>query len=506
MSRLIDRYTAEYSSEWLAGRLEAEYGRRKLKTALRGMGKYDKKIWDSRVFMLSELILSVLMGEDSPFRVPDEGESVYFFNGRYYSEVSKPRNFIQTLIELSLERLEVGFGYHSKVSEPIAKKVLDRLENTSRYVFRPTKRYVVFTNGVFDVKEGALRGFSPKYETEIVLDIPYVSPKQHYVDCEKKYGHSDNPCRLWETFIKQAMPNEQVRLAWQCFCGAMLLDRDKYKIEYMAVIYGPGANGKSVLVDAVKNVFGSKYITGFTPSELVGTGLQHQFNRTAVSRKLMNCTGDLDKADFSGGNFKRIVSNDADMQGRAPHSKEFIKVEFPLMVCCTNVFPDTSDDSEGYHRRLLPLASTTKVWTASERDPMLTHKLSTEDARIYIFSWIFEGCRRVMRENGVIPIGEDVMTAIKAVKANSNSMRRWWKDYSPYRLAEEGESGDWVPARELRLSYEHYCREYGELVCEDWRRVGLMLTSLGLTEQSGQKRKQNGCVMYHLVRRTDDER
>ena len=51
----------------------------------------------------------------------------------------------------------------------------------------------------------------------------------------------------WITFLSEVLPDEKDQELLQMFLGATLMSRREAKIETMLVLYGSGANGKSVV-------------------------------------------------------------------------------------------------------------------------------------------------------------------------------------------------------------------------------------------------------------------
>lgn len=466
---------------------------------------YDKKYWDSRENVLRQLFENVVCGESGRRILSgDEGAVLYAYNGCFFDAIGSPLTFLKELFKGVLRELNVGYRYQSKVADLSAKDCYSRLTCSDEFLFKPSRRYIAFTNGIFDLKDSKLKKFDSKYAPGIVLDIPYSDPKTHYADCAKRYGIGENPCKRFDSFIKEVLPHSQIREAFQSFCGMMLVNRDELKVEYMACVYGPGSNGKSVLADVIKGVLGERYCSNFTPKQLFNEGNASDFRMNELSGKLINIVGDLDKSDFSGGDFKRFISGEK-IKARGVYGKVFREIQPPIMLCCANEFPDSADDSYGHHRRLLPLASTTKIWTEEDKDPFLTAKLTTQDARIYVFSWIYEGYKRVMRNEGRILLGEDVLAAQAFLRDRANSMRRWWNDESPYCKPQKDEKGEWKRLKELHEEYKAYCGQCGDKHVFRDVELSKMLMSLGMTEDKGLKRRINGTWQFLVARKEINE-
>ncbi len=445
----------QYLTAFLAGEMRKSYP--KFDVGL-GYGAKDSRPNKGKVAHLCELIENSVFGKRVAY--VDADGCAYAYNGEYYESVGKGISFFSELVKRTLTALKVGKVYRMFASRMIADSCMSGLMNSEEYQYKPDRRYITFTNGVFDTEQGKLKAFDMRYVTDIVLDIEYTDLKTLYKTCADKFGISreDNPCKLWEWKIEEIIPNKDMREAFQMFCGTLLVKRDQLKVEYLCYLVGSGSNGKSVAASAIAGVFGERYFARFTPWQLFKAS-DAAFNMAALQGKIGNFMDDLESKDFSGGDMKRFISGEK-FQARRLY-KDPILVQAPIMLCCTNSIPESSDDSWGHHRRQLPIYTTKKQWTEADKDPYLTRKLTTPEARQRIFLWIYEGYKKIMRNKGNIVLGDEVVKAQKALQADSNSARRWWRD-SPYCIPIDEKNGVWMPLKELMIEYHSYCDEMFE--------------------------------------------
>jgi P4 family phage/plasmid primase-like protien len=369
---------------------------------------------------------------------------LHVFNGKYYEKVTK-KTFLQEIIKKAMEKMDIGLVYQKLSNKFIANECLSGMENDPEAVFKPNRRYIVFDNGVLDLKEHKLKDFSIKYQTDIVLDFDY---------------DPDYSMQLWNEKVVEIIPSEEMRLAFQMFCGALLVNRDEIKIEYMCFLLGPGSNGKSIIAKAISNVFGSELFTKFSPKQLFKNS-DAMYNLAELDGKLANFTDDLKNEDFSGGDFKSFVSGE-EFQARHPYGTCVFKVKAPMMLCCANEMPPTTDDSWGHHRRILPIYSTRHQFGDKDKDPMLSYKLSTVEARKAIFNWILQGYNELLTNDGNIKLGQEVIDAQRELRDDSNSARRWLRDFYYIKVEPTGkEDQRWKSLAQWREEYEKYCNENG---------------------------------------------
>jgi P4 family phage/plasmid primase-like protien len=395
-----------------------------------------------------------------------KGGRLYVYNGKGFEGVNN--EVIKECSKAVIKRLALGNVYVVKTPQKIQKECMDGIFTNGDYEFKPDRKYIVFDNCVLKLgqsvdEEDELLEHSQHYMTDIVMDFDYV----------RGYRFP-----LWEQKLKEIIPKREMREAFQLFCGAILANRDNFKIEYVCFLLGCGGNGKSVLVHAIANVFGRELFSCFSPHQLFKSQ-QAMYHLAALDGKLANLCDDVSNESFANGDFKRFVSGDS-MQARHPYGKDIFYVQAPMMLCCANEMPASGDDTEGYHRRVLPIYSTEHSCPEEERDPNLTAKLSTPEARMGIFNWILEGYNKVRMNNGKILLGDEVKQAQKDLKEDNNSVRRWIRDRKYIRVEEEGgeAKGKTVGFLEMYNDYLAYCEENKEFTPQKVRSVGTTLKAI----------------------------
>lgn len=374
----------------------------------------------------------------------DEGGILYIFNGHHFERITNEET-LKYLIKLTMEKSNVGCVYQYNSSKKIADECLMTIKQEKECQFNPERRYAIFNNLVLDVETGKMTKPNVKYITDMVFDFDY--------DPDKRFP-------FWEQFVEKTIPDVEMRKAFQQFCGAFFVNRDKVKIEYICILVGSGQNGKSVLAEAIVGMFGKSLVTKYSPDQLFKSS-QREYFLADVHGKLANYCDDISNKDFSGGDFKLFTSG-AEFQGRHPYGTPFTVTKVPLMLCCANAIPPTTDDTDGYYRRLLPIMCPNQV-ADKDKDPLLKEKLSTPEARVGIFNWLLDGYRELIANNGKIEIGGSIKDIKDNIKAEANSARRWIREMGYVVIsAEDAEPSNWKTFADWIKQYKDYCMTYGE--------------------------------------------
>lgn len=450
---------------WLCPAMEDEYkrlyGSQRDGGKLRSWrGRYDKMAYQFRADHLRTVARRLLCNDKTKRILSDETKGViYAFNNVCFVRIEDGLCFLKELLKRAFVELDLGEKYDDEYpSKLIAASCLDTLTSSDKYIYRPNRRYVAFQNLVYDIEKR--KAVKPNAEQcpAIVLDLEYKDKDELYRECAETYGIRSNPCRLWDEKIVEIIPNKDARSVFQQWCGALIADKNQFKLEYCLFLLGSGANGKSVVSNTIASVFGKEYFSCFSFRQLFKDS-DRNVNIAALRGKVANFIDDVEGKELSGGDFKRFASG-GEFQGRVPYERKPVKVIAPPLLCCTNTMPDTDDDSYGGQRRRLVVHTTTRAFTGEDRDTSLTYKLTRPEALVYIFHWIVEGYRVFAKNKGDIVLGEDMKKSQELIMAGSNSMRRWWAE-NEYEAVKEYDKEYWRSLAELYEGYKAFAEAEG---------------------------------------------
>lgn len=439
-----------------------------LSAEINGLGTGDSKVDKLKEAEMCDSFDSYICGrpddEGCDFFKVAEGDVLYVFNGKWYEKIDDVR--MRYIVKEVMRKVGIGIVYIRNSADKVAKECTESLLSCDWCRFEPDRRYVVFKNCVLDTETWRVYEHDIKYKTDIVLDFCYET------------GASSG---LWDKVITQTIPDKGMRGAFQQFCGGFLADRRRFKIEYLCMLIGSGRNGKSVVTDAIANVFGSGLVSSYSPEQLFGASSHCLYNLADINGKLGNICDDLKNKDLSGGDFKQFISGHP-FQARHIYGRPFVVSKIPLMICCMNEIPPTTDDTMGHYRRLLPILCPNQV-AEKDIDYELPSKLSADAEKAAIFNWVLSGYKSLVENKGRIDVSETIKTIREDIKADANSARRWIKEmrFAPVTPADKMDP-NWKPLKELMNEYLQYCKDYAESP-KGPKAVGQILKDLGFKSE-----------------------
>ena len=307
----------------------------------------------------------------------------YLFTGKIYEVVEE--DVLNHCYELLLE--------HYMLAPMISKNSIRKecFLDVIRLLNPLVPRYdvVAFNNGVLMMND-------PKH--------PKLVPFHPDLHCTYYHPYDYNPaakCDRWKTFLYEVLPDKTQRTILQMFLGLGLTQRgdvfarkdetEMSKIEICLMLVGSGANGKSVIFEVARAIFGKENISSMDYEQLTADGDEGMRGRFPIRNAVFNWSSDSDPKKFgkkNTGMFKRIVSGEP-----VPYRKLGRDVmttgSLPYLIFALNALPNYDDTSLGFIRRLQYIAFNVTI-PKERQDPMLASKLIKSELP-GIFNWILRG-------------------------------------------------------------------------------------------------------------------
>ncbi|MBF0898465.1 MAG: hypothetical protein HXK58_09345, partial [Campylobacter concisus] len=228
-------------------------------------------------------------------------------------------------------------------------------------------------------------------------------------------------CPKWNKFLRDIMSDEDDMKTLMEFIGYCFLP--SHEFESFLFLYGKsGANGKSVILDTIRNFFGEDNVSSLQLQQFEG----HQL--CALTNKLLNIGSEIDKNGTDKGqlaNLKAIVSTkDAitiNPKNEEPYS--LLPNEKPKLAFAGNEKPKSGIDN-GVFRRMLLI-----VFDKEVKDGQKIRGLSDRfnDELAGIFNMALAGLKRLIKQNKFTR-SKRMQTELEEYKDSVNPLRTFVKD------------------------------------------------------------------------------
>lgn len=401
--------------------------------SIRGRGEHDKSINKLTEAHIARAFSHAVTG--SEFRY---GSNWYmWFNGKKYILLDEAQ--IKGALYDALIDLNVGDVY---VVNSINKIIESGLTALARRPYNPNKGLISFRNGVLNLDTMEMTSPADEsFETPTYIDFDYDPNAQ---------------CPRFRTFLSEVLPDAATQRVLQEFCGALFVDRKKYKIEKVLYLLGEGQNGKGVFLECVQHVVGRENVSSYSMYD-VCTSPRRDNNIAGVNGKIVNICTDMSKADISGGEFKKFVSGEP-MVGKLLFKDTFTVYDIPLAMAALNDVPKTTDHSFGHIRRHLVIPFDRRI-PEEQRDPMLAAKLKEEATGI--LNWMFQGRARFLANSAKFSSSGVIEYTARRLKSEQDvilafmSSKQYLMHDMPFTERFE------ISNEDLYQEYAEYCRRNG---------------------------------------------
>lgn len=368
------------------------------------------------------------------------GGKIHHFGGKTYVPLDRYA-FQGALFNICSKRINVPDADLVRMS--------DIYQDCNNVVFsrplRISQNVMIFRNGVLDVeKDRFYKTFDKRFVQLWSVDYDYVKGVQPY---------------LWRKFLDQVLPDPYWQRSLQMFLGATFVDRSKVKIEHIVILLGKGANGKSVIQQAVCGVLGDEYVSTMEVGRLCSRGMDGDMAVAEINGKRLNYCTEMEETDFykKSARLKAIVSGEA-VTARQLYGTPFKAMNIPLLMANANRLPFFNSRDDAMLRRIYVIPFNVVI-PDEEQDKELGDKLAVEYPAI--LNWILEG-RRMFVENGYrLPRDTSIGKYLQDEQNEFNSVMRFMSTHR-YLATQEGTSIEpvvWRTASDLYGEYYRWCKQ-----------------------------------------------
>lgn len=362
--------------------------------------------------------------------------------------------------------------------------------SASLKIFDQHHHLLAVGNGVVDLEKGTLLPYSE--ETRELYLMKHIDTNYR--------PEATNP--RWARFLTEIfpaapdMPAYMRRLVGYGITG--------YTAEQsFAVLFGTGANGKSVLTETLSTVFeGITTTTSFSTFESKPSGgIPNDVAALNGARLVMTSEGEQGR-QMDEAVIKRVTGQDA-------ISARFMRREFfefrPtfLILMASNYKPNFRGQDEGLWRRV-KLISFARYFAKHERDPYLVQKFTGQrvpanawhssddlgDGAEGILAWAAEGAREWFRVGLQDP--PSVTSATEEYRETSDALAGF---YSEHLVKEERAK---IKGKDVWELYQLWCQDEALERREQWKRSTFWSA---LEERGARKSLPSGVVTFTGIRR-----
>lgn len=412
---------------------------------LAGLGEDDKIRRKLYVVISIEQIIDTAIANNWGLCTKDG--FIYVFNGKYWQVVNAEdfKPFLaDAAIKMGVPVLEAK--YH-QFKEELYKQFL----SASNLPTPETKKNVLINllNGTFEITTDKQELREQRREDFIKYQLPF------------EYN-PDARCPVFDKYLNRVLPDKDCRKVLAEYMGYIFINT--LKLEKALILYGSGANGKSVFFEIVNAILGDENICSYSLQNLTK---YDSYQRAELSNKLLNYASEIN-GKLETSIFKQLVSGEP-VEARQIYGKPFTMREYGKLMFNCNELPKEVEQTNAFFRRFLIIPFNQTI-PESEQDPELAKKIIASELS-GVFNWLLDGLRRLLSQKKFTQ-SEIVRNQIEAYRRESDSVAMFMEEegYTP-------SVGGYILLKTLYSTYRLFCYENGYCPCS----IGHMSNRLAKT-------------------------
>lgn len=252
-----------------------------------------------------------------------------------------------------------------------------------------------------------------------------------------------------------------------------------YPIQKAFMLVGEGGNGKSTLINVLKQFLGETNVCSVSLQEME----ENHFAAANLFGKLANLYADLPpQALASTGKIKMLTGGDHITVERK-FGDFFEYVNYAKMIFSTNKLPMSYDDSDAFYRRWIIINFPNKFSEVNGKG--LMESLTTEDELSGLFNIAIVGIKRLL-DNGKFSGQKSIDVIREQYVRLSDSVQAFVMDCL------EISSDKWIEKKELYKVYGAYCKNNNIPISSEKRffsRIGFSIRIEDCRVQDSNRRK-----------------
>jgi putative DNA primase/helicase len=391
--------------------------------------------YDLHVIVVDEFLATA---KNNKFALCIYNGIVYVYNGEYWKYL--PGEVMKHV--LGKAAIKLGIPYNDAMHYNFKEALLKQFYS-SAFLPHPKRKNdevrIALENGTFLISQNEQRlcGFDHAdfitHQLKFAYDPGAVAPK-------------------FQTFLDEVLPDRDAQRVLSQYIGYVLIPNNVLSLEKALVLFGSGANGKSVVFSIISALLGSENVSNYSLESLTDA---NGYYRAKLSLVLLNYSSEI-SSRMDTTFFKQLVSGEP-IQARLPYKEPFTISDYARLMFNTNVLPRDVEQNEAFFRRFMIIPFNTTI-PEDKRDPDLAKKIIASELP-GIFNWVLDGLRSLL-ETRKFAFSKTIADMVSEYKKKSDTVHMFIEDEN-YTVDFNGK----LFVKGVYESYSNYCRLYGFKSC-----------------------------------------
>lgn len=360
------------------------------------------KVNDKHLIVLSvENVLKV--AQNNHWGLCKNHDFIYLFNGTYWDELDK--NSFQKFLGEAAEKMGVPkfSAQYYLFRDSLYKQFLGTAYLPTPETDKDTV-LINLQNGTFEINEKGTQ-LRPFNSSDF---ITYQLPFEYETEAKAP---------LFQNYLDEVLPDKERQKVLAEYLGFVFIKHgsNRLKEEKALILYGTGANGKSVFFEIVSAVLGTENTSNYSLQSLTN---ENGYFRAKLANKLVNYGSEIN-GKLESSLFKQLVSGEP-VEARLPYGQPFILKQYAKLIFNSNELPKDVEHTNAYFRRFLIIPF--DVTIPPEKQDKTLHVKIIEKELSGVFNWVLDGLNRLLEQKRFTHC-EAIKHAVEQYKIESDSVK-----------------------------------------------------------------------------------
>jgi putative DNA primase/helicase len=422
---------------------QAEKLREQLKKATPGSEQskdIQRQVDRLKVNLKHHLVLSVenalKIAEKNRWGLCKNHEFIYLYNGTFWDEIDKET--FQKFLGEAAEKMGVAkfSARYYQFREQLFKQFL-----ATAYLPTPESNkdtvLINLQNGTFEINSQGTKLRPFDRSDFITYQLPFAYDPR-------------STAPLFEAYLDRVLPDKERQRVLAEYLGYVFIKHgsNALKEEKALILYGTGANGKSVFFEIVNALLGGNNVSSYSLQSLTN---DNGYFRAKLANKLVNYASEIN-GKLETSIFKQMVSGEP-VEARLPYGQPFILKQYAKLIFNVNELPKDVEHTTAYFRRFLIIPFDVTI-PPEEQDKNLHTKIVGKELS-GVFNWVLAGLNRLLDQKKFSNC-DAAQQAVEQYKIESNSVQMFLNE-NEYK----GSPTEYKLIKDIYPEYRSFCIDDG---------------------------------------------
>ncbi len=382
-------------------------------------------------FLVSCIEILLKSVDDNGYSICRKNNSIYLFNSEYWEIISE-NNCKDFLGDVALKMGIYKFDAKYHLFKDDLYKQFQSDARLKEAEGNSLSTVINLKNGTFDIssQKQILRPFDKSdfltYQLPFIYNSAADAPK-------------------FKRFLDEVLPELELQNILAEYLGYIFVKNSALKLEKVLLLFGTGANGKSVLFEILMALLGSQNVTNFSLNRLTD---DQGNSRAQLGNKLLNYSSEIN-GKLESSIFKQLVSGEP-VEARLLYKDSQIITDYARFMFNCNELPKEVENTNAFFRRFIILPFRVTI-PSKNQDKELSKKI-IKDELSGVFNWVLNGLTRLLK-NKDFTQSKIVEDEVLQYQKESDSVLMFIED-EEYIIS----TNKTRPLKEVYFEYDNYCK------------------------------------------------